>query len=104
MKVQASSQTISRLQHRLVATRATAEVHRRGRHFPTARNLAAAAEALQLELEQLTDGVEVPTRSCDDCGCTDEHPCGGGCHWVPTPADQNLCSRCATGSAAAERR
>ena len=32
---------------------------------------------------------------CLHCGCTDEHPCPGGCVWVPGPMDGDLCSRCA---------
>ena len=32
-------------------------------------------------------------RRCDGCGCTDEHGCPGGCHWL----DDALCSRCGGG-------
>lgn len=30
--------------------------------------------------------------TCEDCGCTDEKPCEGGCSWVND--DHTLCSRC----------
>jgi hypothetical protein len=29
-------------------------------------------------------------RSCRICGCTDDHACQGGCHWV----EKDLCSAC----------
>ena len=35
---------------------------------------------------QLTPGT------CEDCGCTEEKPCEGGCSW--TDASRTLCSRC----------
>jgi|SRR5579863_4042822 len=33
----------------------------------------------------------VRTRRCRTCGCTDDHPCEGGCRWVT----DDRCSRCA---------
>lgn len=31
---------------------------------------------------------------CRVCGCTENAPCPGGCHWVPDPQMGDLCSRC----------
>lgn len=89
------AQARTRLQHRLVATRACAEIQRRGRHLTSARNLSTAAEQLQDELDAIT-----PPRHhrCGCCGCTDQRPCERGCHWVPTEDGTDLCSRCATGA------
>ncbi|MBO0423420.1 ASCH/PUA domain-containing protein [Enterococcus plantarum] len=30
------------------------------------------------------------TRKCDDCGCTQDNACAGGCYWVT----DSLCSEC----------
>lgn len=32
---------------------------------------------------------------CRVCGCTENAPCEGGCHWMPDPQMDDLCSRCA---------
>jgi hypothetical protein len=34
--------------------------------------------------------------ACSVCGCTEDDPCPGGCHWVPSldPALGDLCSAC----------
>lgn len=33
--------------------------------------------------------------ACRVCGCTENSPCPGGCHWVPDPHMQGeLCSAC----------
>lgn len=32
---------------------------------------------------------------CENCGCTDDTPCQGGCHWAPTDDMTDLCSTCA---------
>jgi hypothetical protein len=37
------------------------------------------------------EGVGTSTWKCEVCGCTDQHACPGGCHWVR----KNLCSKCA---------
>jgi hypothetical protein len=34
----------------------------------------------------------VPVRTCQGCGCTDNHACAGGCSWASDSPD--LCSRC----------
>ena len=31
---------------------------------------------------------------CRYCGCTDEHACDGGCHWLDGPS--TICSACLT--------
>lgn len=41
-------------------------------------------------VEILARVTEPGSRECRECGCTDEHPCRGGCHWVAA----DLCSRC----------
>ncbi|HEX2938874.1 MAG TPA: hypothetical protein VHO66_08145 [Ruminiclostridium sp.] len=53
------------------------------------------AERIQIENKQLKAVIsqfdpEFFNRKCRVCGCTWNHACQGGCHWV---AD-NLCSRC----------
>jgi hypothetical protein len=32
--------------------------------------------------------------ACRVCGCTEDRPCDGGCHWVADPQMGELCSRC----------
>jgi hypothetical protein len=34
--------------------------------------------------------LSILIKKCRICGCTDEHACPGGCHWV----EDDLCSRC----------
>lgn len=42
--------------------------------------------------EEMTEDVA----TCRVCGCTENDPCPGGCHWVLDP-EGDLCSECATG-------
>jgi hypothetical protein len=32
--------------------------------------------------------------ACRVCGCTEDKPCNGGCHWAEDPQMGDLCSRC----------
>lgn len=63
----------------------------RGASSPRLATLRGLMTALDLDV------TLVPAEaSCVSCGCTDDHPCDGGCHWVSTDAGIDaLCSRCA---------
>lgn len=42
------------------------------------------------------------TATCRICGCTEDHACEGGCHWVEDPEGLgNLCNQCLEHLAAA---
>lgn len=43
------------------------------------------------EAQALMAEVEKTMRRCRVCGCSEFHPCAGGCSWV----EQDLCSACA---------
>jgi ParB family transcriptional regulator, chromosome partitioning protein len=60
----------------------------------------------ELTDEQLADAelgelqkadAEAGARSCIDCGCTDQYGCPGGCSWVDTEGEVDICSNCALG-------
>lgn len=63
-----------------------------------ARQVAAHLGTLRPEIEEMLElgwrpEFDVPcdpSRKCRVCGCTQEHACPGGCHWV----EENLCSAC----------
>mgnify|MGYP001444870064 FL=1 len=38
--------------------------------------------------------TETVEASCRLCGCTSDHPCEGGCHWVPNSLGADVCSVC----------
>ncbi len=52
----------------------------------------AEAEMISLVRLEAMDSHDFPgERRCRVCGCTDDHACDGGCHWV----EPDLCSACA---------
>ena len=57
----------------------------------------AGYKKLDKETEEIIKGAKEIIRDmrkviwCSGCGCTDKHPCKGGCTWI----EPGLCSKCA---------
>jgi hypothetical protein len=43
-----------------------------------------------LAMNEATEMIDGPIRTCRICGCTDDHACPEGCSWV----EEDLCSAC----------
>ena len=57
--------------------------------------VAAVIEGLEVDAwcdacKAALEGV----RHCRVCGCTDDDACPGGCSWLPTSLEGDLCSNC----------
>lgn len=67
-------------------------------HTAQIEELRQAVTVLRLRVAALTSVDELAAAdgaSCYICGCTEDRPCVGGCHWVPAPRMRDLCSACA---------
>jgi hypothetical protein len=53
------------------------------------------AQIPYLPVARAVEDVAEDEARCHRCGCTENTPCAGGCHWVPNAGLVDLCSRCA---------
>lgn len=53
------------------------------------------AQIPYLPVARAVEDVVEDVARCHRCGCTENTPCAGGCHWVPNAGLIDLCSRCA---------
>jgi hypothetical protein len=58
------------------------------------RKVAQSMRDIVSALRAAADGIEDDVARCGVCGCTENEACDGGCHWVPDPQMDDLCSRC----------
>ncbi len=75
---------------------ATAAMTAAGAELAAADQLAAIDPDQQVPYLPVPGVVEDDVARCQRCGCTEDHACNGGCHWIPNAQLIDLCSRCAT--------